>query len=83
MPPERQKSLGLRAVAMMSRRRMDSGRQADRIDDTVQLGRQPAARATDGGSFSPFCARRIRVDFRDGAVDQDVLEVRRRRRSTT
>lgn len=26
---------------------------------------------------APLCARRIGVDFRDGAVDEDVLEVRR------
>src|SRR5690606_38952534 len=32
---------------------MDPQRQADRIDDGVQLGRQAAARTADGGSFSP------------------------------
>lgn len=33
---------------------MEGQRQADRIDGSVQFGRQPAARATDGGSFTPL-----------------------------
>ncbi len=49
----RQQSFGLRTVAMLSRRRMDADRQADGIDGSMQLGRQPATRATDRGSFSP------------------------------
>src|SRR5688572_16655733 len=48
-----QEGLRLWAVAILSGRRMDPQRQADRIDGRVQLGRQSAARATDGGSFSP------------------------------
>ena len=48
-----QQRLGLRAVAILPRRRVDADRQADRIDGGVQLGRQPAAGATDCGSFSP------------------------------
>src|SRR3546814_3374746 len=45
--------LGLRAVAILPRRRVDTDRQADRIDGRVQFGRQSAARAADRGSFSP------------------------------
>lgn len=48
-----QEGLGLRTVAIVSRRRMDPDRQADRIDGCVQFGRQPAARTADGGSLSP------------------------------
>ncbi len=54
--PASQDSLGLRAVAMVSRRRMDAYGQADRINGRVQLGCQSAARAADGGSLSPFSA---------------------------
>ena len=49
----RQERLGLRAVAILPRCWMDPQRQANRIDGGVQLGRQAAARTTDGGSFSP------------------------------
>lgn len=35
----RQEGLSLWAIAILSRRRMDSQRQADRIDGSVQLGR--------------------------------------------
>lgn len=49
----RQESLGLRTVAIVSRRRVDTDRQADGIDDRMQLGGQAAARTTDGGTFSP------------------------------
>lgn len=49
----RQQGLGLRAVAVLAWRRMDPQRQPDRIDDDVQLGRQPAGRTADGGSLSP------------------------------
>lgn len=48
-----QEGLGLRAIPVLSRCRMDPQRQADGIDGSVQLGRQAATRATDGGSFSP------------------------------
>ncbi|GAB6966859.1 hypothetical protein JCM25156A_08960 [Komagataeibacter kakiaceti JCM 25156] len=48
-----QESLGLGSVAVLSRRRMDPQREANRIDDSMQLGCQPAARTTDGGNFSP------------------------------
>ena len=44
---------GLRAVAMLPRCRVDTDRQADGINGRVQLGRQPATRATDPGSLSP------------------------------
>src|SRR3546814_16870165 len=48
-----QKRLGLRAIAILAWCRMDPKRQTDRIDGGVQLGRQAAARTTDGGTFSP------------------------------
>lgn len=48
-----QERLGLWAIAILPRCWMDPQRQADRIDGCVQFGRQPAARTTDGGSFSP------------------------------
>src|SRR3546814_2329562 len=53
-----QKRLGLRAIAILAWCRMDPKRQTDRIDGGVQLGRQAAARTTDGGTFSsPFAPR--------------------------
>jgi hypothetical protein len=48
-----QEVLGLQSVAVLPPRWVNTDRQADRIDDRVQLGRQPAARTTDCGSFSP------------------------------
>src|SRR3546814_1687761 len=48
-----QKRLGLRAIAILAWCRMDPKRQTDRIDGGVPLGRQAAARTTDGGTFSP------------------------------
>src|SRR3546814_3036140 len=41
------------AIAILAWCRMDPKRQTDRIDGGVQLGRQAAARTTDGGTFSP------------------------------
>lgn len=43
----------MRDLYWLTGEQMDPQRQADRIDDSVQLGCQPAARATDGGNFCP------------------------------
>lgn len=48
-----QEALRLRGVPTLPRCRMDTDRQADRIDSGVQFGRQPAPRTADRGSFSP------------------------------
>lgn len=48
-----QEGFGLRAVAMLSWRGMDADRQADRVNGSMELGRQAATGATDRGSFSP------------------------------
>lgn len=65
------------AIAILPRCRMDAQRQADRIDGGIQLGRQAAARTTNGALSGPFFAVRIGVDIRDRAVDHHIFEVRR------
>ena len=48
-----QERLGLRAVAVLARCRVDANGQAERVNSRVQLGGQATARAADGGSPSP------------------------------
>lgn len=48
-----QQRLGLWAIAILARRRIDPDRQSDCIDGGMQLGRQATARTTDRSSLSP------------------------------
>lgn len=52
-PEASQQLLGLRTIAILPWRRVDTDRQADRVDRCMKFGRQSAARAADRGSFSP------------------------------
>ena len=69
----RQQRLGLWAIAALAGCRMDAEASTAAYNLVVKPPRdRPIAAAS-----APLCACRICMDFRDGAVDEDVLEVRR------
>lgn len=71
--------MGDRSIMSLARRQAKPDREPLCVENDVDLGRKPAARATETVICTPFCRRGLLVGANGGAVDHlDVTVIWRR-----